>query len=410
MKIALVIFFIGLIVFLAHLFSALFKKTRIPDVLILVLIGFLLGPTTGFVSPKDFGKVGNIFTTVALVVILFESGVGLSFSTLRKSIGHGVKLTIINFIGAAVIVTLISIVFFKMSTIEGLLMGTILGATAPSIVIPMISKLSLQDNSRAALILESTFSEALCIVIALCLLQTVKYNEIKVSIIIWSVAKSFVFAALIGAVTGLLWSHLLNHIRQLKNNIFTTIAFVFIIFGITELVGLSGAIASFALGIVLGNVQHLQLPEINKPAYFKSANLNETEKMVFAEAVFLLQTFFFIYIGLSIRLTNMTLVVFGLVLTLAMFIIRIPMVRLAMGRTIPRFDVSIMSAMAPRGLAAAVLATLPLQAGLKNGMIMQNLVYAVIPLSIIITTICVFLIDKNALSGFYAFLFPKHST
>jgi len=77
MEIALIIVFIGGLIFLAHLFAGIFSRTKIPDVLLLILIGLCLGPLLNIATPKHFGVVGPIFTTVTLVIILFESDVGL---------------------------------------------------------------------------------------------------------------------------------------------------------------------------------------------------------------------------------------------------------------------------------------------------------------------------------------------
>ena len=49
------VFSIGLIIFAAHFFTALFERTRVPDVLPLIFIGILIGPLFGIVSPDDFG-------------------------------------------------------------------------------------------------------------------------------------------------------------------------------------------------------------------------------------------------------------------------------------------------------------------------------------------------------------------
>ena len=61
------ILFVGLLIFLGHMFSALFEKTRIPDVLPLVGLGLLVGPFLGWVSAESFGAVGEVFTTVSLI-------------------------------------------------------------------------------------------------------------------------------------------------------------------------------------------------------------------------------------------------------------------------------------------------------------------------------------------------------
>ena len=81
-----VIVFVGLIVFISHLFTGIFERKRIPDVLLLMLVGLVLGPILGVISPEDFGIAGPMFTTITLVIILFEGGLALRFDTLKNSI------------------------------------------------------------------------------------------------------------------------------------------------------------------------------------------------------------------------------------------------------------------------------------------------------------------------------------
>ena len=50
---------IGMLVFFAHFLSLQFRKTHIPDVLVLMLIGIVIGPVLGIVKAEDFGKVGS---------------------------------------------------------------------------------------------------------------------------------------------------------------------------------------------------------------------------------------------------------------------------------------------------------------------------------------------------------------
>ena len=66
------ILFIGGVLFLGQVFSSLFEKTRLPDVLPLMLLGLLIGPVSGGVHPADFGRAGEVFTTLALIVVLFQ--------------------------------------------------------------------------------------------------------------------------------------------------------------------------------------------------------------------------------------------------------------------------------------------------------------------------------------------------
>ena len=80
-----IILSVGLLIFAAHALNFIFKKTYIPDVLILIIFGILLGPIFHIIMPQDFGRVGQVITTIALVVILFESGCSLDFKVLVRS-------------------------------------------------------------------------------------------------------------------------------------------------------------------------------------------------------------------------------------------------------------------------------------------------------------------------------------
>ncbi len=69
--IALIIAVVGGLIFLAHLFLHIFNRTRVPDVLLLIVVGIILGPASNLVPIESFGLVGPILVTVTLVVILF---------------------------------------------------------------------------------------------------------------------------------------------------------------------------------------------------------------------------------------------------------------------------------------------------------------------------------------------------
>ena len=90
------VFSVGLIIFVAHFFTALFERTRIHDVLPLIFIGIIVGPLFNIVSPEDFGYVGPLLSAVALTLMLFEGGSHLTLETLKGQPGHRGKLVLEN--------------------------------------------------------------------------------------------------------------------------------------------------------------------------------------------------------------------------------------------------------------------------------------------------------------------------
>jgi hypothetical protein len=76
-------------------------------------------------------------------------------------------------------------------------------------------------------------------------------------------------------------------------------------------------------------------------------------------------------------------------------------------KTTPPEDASLMAIMVPKGLAAAALASLALQQGITGGDIIQNVTFAVVLFSIIITSILIFLLYRTPVSGLYRRFFSR---
>jgi len=357
-------------IFLAHAFTGIFSRTKIPDVLWLIIIGLCLGPIFGIIVPAHLGAVGPVFVTITLVVILFESGLGISLDTLTKAWSRGVAVTTSNFLVTMIVVGTATSLLTDLAPLSAFMLGAIIGGASPAVVVPLLAQLKMRSESSAILLLESALSDVLCIVVALAFLDVQKGGTPDFGFMVGSIIASFLLATILGIVGAILWSILLNKIRTLQNSIFATPAFVFVIFGIGELLGYSGYIAAFAFGITIGNMELFKL-RLKKIKLFslslKSVALNETEKMFFSEIVFLLKTFFFVYVGLSIQLTNSWLMYVGLILTVLIFILRIPVVRFSISKSTPVENAALMAVMVPKGLATAALAALPFQQGIAGG-------------------------------------------
>ena len=408
MDAAQLVIFIGLLIFISHLFAGIFEKKGIPDVLMLMIIGIVIGPVFHLVEPEDLGIVKGIFTTVTLVFILFQGGLDLRFETMHSALRGMSLLTIVNFAATTVVVGLIAWLLLSLEPIPAFILGAILGGTSSAVVIPLVKQLKLQEKASTILVLESALSDVLCIVFVLALIQAYNAEGIKVGAIVGRIISSFTLAALLGAASALLWSVLLAKIRTINNSMFTTPAFVFVIYGIAEVLGFSGAIAALAFGVTLANIDRFKFKAIQRFVNRGMNTFNDTEKQFFSEIVFLLKTFFFVFIGISIQFTNGWALLFGFFITVVIYIIRIPVVKFSTYEPLPTIDLTIMSTMVPKGLAAAVLASLPFQNNLPGGEMIRDLTYAVILTSIVLTSILIPVLGKvPAVSAFYGAVIRK---
>ena len=388
-EIGLTIAIIGLLIFTAHLFSEIFSRKRIPDVLFLIIIGLLIGPVFHWISPESLGNAGSLFSGITLVTILFESGTQLRFSALKDSFKGAVKLTALNFILSAVVVWLT---------------GWLVLGLDP-VVIPIVRQLHLSEKPAIMLILEAAIGNVFSIVLALALMQAVKSKHLEFGAILGNIFSSFILATVMGLFGAIFWALILDQIRNIKYSILTTPAFVFIIYGINEWMGFSGAIAALAFGIGLANIDAIYNGWLKKFIKKVPVNLNETERSLFSELVLLLKTFFFIYVGISIQLNHWHPIVIGLGISILLFIFRIPAVRFAISKKegIPEKELAFMSALNPKGLTAAVLATQALIyiPNTEMALFVRNIVFSVILFSIVINSILIPLIDRE--QGLYRF-------
>ncbi len=407
MHVATNILVVGFLIFVAHAFTGLFSRTRVPDVLLLTIIGLLLGPVLHLVTPENFGAVGPVFATVTLVIILFEAGLSIDLKILRGVVRSTLTLTLTNFLLTMLAVGIAAHYLLHLDYRLTFTLGAIIGSTSPAVIVPLARRLSMQESSKTIVFLESAVSDVLSIVVAMGFLDSFRMGGLRLGPMIGNLIATLLLAGLAGLAGAFLWSAMLRRIRGLENSIFTTPAFVFVLFGSVELLGFSGYVAAAVFGAVLGNIQVFHgifwmrryLPQ-------DAITLNETERIFMGEAVFLLKTFFFVYVGVSIRFTDFRLVYIGLVLTVLIFLLRIPATWFGLDRrTTPRRDASLVAILSPKGLAAVVLASLPLEQHLAGGEALQAITYCVVFLSIVLTSVLSFLIERTRFADLYESLF-----
>ena len=361
MDISVVIIALGLLIFFSHTFNALFVKTRIPNVLLLMLIGLVVGPVLHLISPADLGQFGSVFTTITLIVILFESGTNLNPQTLRQSIGKATLLTILNFVCVMVIAFLVGRFLLDLTLLHCLFLGAAVGGTSSAVVVSMLSQVKPGPKAEMILFLESALSDIVCLIVALAVLSGIQTGAISVGAMFKTMGIAMLASLLAGVVVGTIWLVVLKKwLSHIKNSMFTSFALAFIIYGTCETIGWNGGLAVLAFGLTLSNIGSAKFMR-QLFAIGEESGLNQQERNFYSEIVFVLQTYFFVYIGVSIQLGNIWHLVVGALIVALIFALR-PLTAKTMGRKdMDGRDHKLMAALGPKGLVGAVLASLPLQ-------------------------------------------------
>jgi len=407
------VFSVGLIIFAAHFFTALFERTRVPDVLPLIFIGILVGPIFGILEPEGFGYVGPLLSAVALALMLFEGGSHLTLETLQTSLKDSVILALATFMLTVFIASGISYYLMGYELIPALFIGAVLGSISPAVVVPIVRMLNLSERTRSTLVIESAITDVLSIIISLGILKTLlTEHKTIMEFIGTNLIATMAMSLLLGFGGAVIWSTILEKIRKFPNTIFTSLAFIFLLYGLSENLGYSGPISVLIFGVVLANSKKIPLDIVQRFGADHLTEFTSIEKTLFQEVIFLVKTFFFIFLGMSIKFGNPKVLLIGILLTVLIYIGRLLLSRILTSKDTSASEAAMISFIIPKGLAAAVLAEVPMHMNLPDEVLLifteiRAVIYMVILFSILLTAFLIYTQETGLTKSRYDSIFSK---
>lgn len=360
-------FVIGLTLFIGFAATLLFDRTRISQVLILMLFGFLLGPGSAMILGAENAiidasndsiiiSISTFIATLALIILLFDGGMTLDIFRVVKALPKSTLFTFVTFIITLALIASFAVFVLGWNWLYGLLLGAVLGGISSAIVIAIAAKSGISDEAKAMLTIESSITDALCIIAAIVVIELIITANIEAGTIGHMILGSFVIALFIGAISAVLWIAITNKMKIEQYGYMLTLAMVFFVYAFTEGVQSSGGFAVFTFGLVLGNAKALA-----RKLRLNAESIVSPHVRIFQEEVtFFVRTFFFVYIGILVSPSYFTpyVIAVGIAITVVTIIARMFGERIAFRDCLEK-DRNIVTYMVPRGLAAAVLATLP---------------------------------------------------
>ncbi|MEK7450204.1 MAG: cation:proton antiporter, partial [Planctomycetota bacterium] len=311
----------GVIIFLGFLGTLFFQKTSIPDVLLLLGIGVVLGPLTGWIKADTLKEITPYFARLALIIIIFEGGMHLNFDSLIKYFIGGMGLGVIGFLLSTMGVYLFGIYALEMTSMNSLLLGCILGGTCSSIIIPLITKMKVREETCSILSLESVLTDIFVLIGTVLLIKVQLMGEVKASQVMNALAGSFSIALVAGIIAGFIWIKALGSVKLTALSYMTTLAAALVLFSVVEMAQGSGAVAVFTFGLVLRNgTRFLRVIDTNK-----TFQLNTKIEEFHGEFTFFIRTYFFVYLGLLITFDlfrRYDILQNGLIISLSLIIAR----------------------------------------------------------------------------------------
>ena len=346
-----------LLIIFSYLFDIISRKTKFPAVILLMFTGIIIRTGTTLYGFTEFGFLENLIPvlgTVGLILIVLEGALELDIKRdklpviLKGFFAAGIIL-VLNVLG----VYLLFYHFLGIGHQAAVIFAIPLSIISSAVAIP--SSASLFERDKEFVVYESTFSDILGIMLFNYAIRQFETNQTMISM------ESIVGLGLqiIGVIVVSLFITycLFQLLQKIEHHVkfFLILALLVLVYALGKFFHLPALVTIFIFGLFLSNVKTL-LPDFMK----RNLDLEETKKglhefhILTAESTFLVKTFFFLFFGFSINLSEFTTIdpfLYGLLIFSVMFGIRY----VYFTTTTFKFKPSPLVFISPRGLISILL-------------------------------------------------------
>lgn len=354
---------------------------RLPGIVLFLAVGVLLGPDgANLVRPDTLGNGLNTLVGLAVAVILFEGGLNLNVTRLRRQAVTIRRLVTVGALITAAGGTLAAKLFMGWEWRVAVIFGTLVIVTGPTVIAPLVRRIRVKPKLQTILEGEGVLIDPIGAIIAVVTLEVVLAQTAgSAALSLLGIPTRLLVGAALGAAAGIGLAFVLRHERIVPDdlrNVFT-LALVLTGYAISEaVVPESGIMMAPVAGLVVGNTQvrlHAELTE------FK-----EQLTIMFVGMLFVL-------LAADVRLFQVAALGSGAAWTIAALMLVVRPLNVAVSTR--RTDLSVkerafIAWIGPRGIVAAAVASLFAQLladeGVAGGLELRALVFLVIAVTVVV--------------------------
>ncbi len=400
-----VLLLISSTLFLSYLSGIIYNRTKIPDIVWLLLFGMILGPGLSIFDAELFLNIFDLMLLVTVSLFSFSTGLNINIQHILGNTAKAFNMAIVSFLTTSLVVGVIleSILPSYFNLVTGFLLGAMIagidGVSISSLVNNLSSDSKEMGVSGAFLQLESTFADPIKVVGVLTIIKMVTLTGAGPRTAIRDIVFTLIFASLLGVGAGLTWGEILSRLRDRPLNYMLTIAALFPIYLLSEMVtgGGGGPISVFLFGVVLMNYGIVTKSlRMNRRSRIDRRKIREYHD----EITFLMKAMFFVYLGLIVRL-DLRFFAVGVFLTMVIILVRfVTASLLGMAQGIHEEEVNYARFFFIQGAGSLVLSQFvtkydPTGLFFPSPQIFTNIVVPVVFISILFTSIAAPILAKQ---------------
>ncbi|WP_159523363.1 cation:proton antiporter domain-containing protein [Sunxiuqinia indica] len=340
------------VVIISFFFSLIAKRTNLPSVLMLILLGVGIQQVLLYfgIEPQYFNTL-EVLGIVGLIMIVLEAALDLELKRDKWPIIW--KSFVIAFVSlgfSSVLIAFVTQLFIQnLDFISALIYAIPFSIMSSAIIIPSVSNLS--KDKREFMIYESTFSDILGIMFFYFLIENVDASgagEVAIAL-----GSNIFLTLIISVVLSYALTYIIQNIKT-EAKFFLFLAVLVLLYAVAKLFHLSSLLIILMFGLLLRNHKVLLWGKLERWLDDEAIDgLFENFKMITIESSFLVRTFFFVVFGISLSLN--TLVNWEVWIMSGLFLVILYLIRYVMFFAVERKDIFPQVFLAPRGLISILL-------------------------------------------------------
>ncbi|HZW24740.1 MAG TPA: cation:proton antiporter [Gallionella sp.] len=287
----------GIILGIGTFSGLLARMAKVPDVVVFLLVGMLIGPgMLGFVDIKADSTVNQLILIFGSSYILFDGGASIKLRVLKETWITILVIATVGVLITAAITGAAAYYFLGVPVMVALLLGATLASTDPATLVPVFKQIRIKERVAQTVMTESAFNDAMGAIVTFTVLGiAMGAGEFSAGDALTDLFKQAVLGTVIGSVLGYLAAVLIAHEKfNFLAEFAPVVTLMAVIASYMAADGLhaSGFMAVFVFGIMLGNVESL--------GFKRSADeSHELEDFVMTTAL-IMRMFIFILLGTQV--------------------------------------------------------------------------------------------------------------
>jgi len=356
---------IGAIIVIGFVGRLTYNNTKIPEPVIMIFLGLLIGPVLGIVDPKSLMPAVPFVSVLALVLVMLDAGLSLNVFKLFKEFKTALLFTFLVAFFSTFFIGAMVHLFFGWQLLHALLLGLIASGTTTVSAMALLNIMKIKDSVKNLIFLETVINDFVLVSGTSILLLLIGGGALSESNIFPELASNVTTAIFLGVISSYIWIHVLKKVKIKKFNYIASIGVLFLLYGLTEAVSGDGIIAVLIFSLIIGNY-----PDMHKRFSRKEKRLEideekqivKTIQLIHGNISFAVMIFFFVLIGMVFDASNLSFTIAILLIISLLLILLSRFLSLRITSLIKKNiekDTFVLVTMIPRGFVATVLAFVP---------------------------------------------------